>query len=377
VTWLPSRLNGERDVPMWTALAIALILVVQPGRTGAVILSVLIVLTITLLASKGWRIGWIGIIVLLGVGIALRLGVFDHRASDVLDVTGDALRRAFLGFSPWGHGFSSSRPTGAPFPYGPIGLFWYTPAIDAPRELELFVSCTILALLAVRGRPLGLAVYATAPTLVLTATDGSNDTSAGLLIRISLVLAAKRPWLGAVALAVAIAFKPYAAAWAPALLVYGGWTAVAALTLTSLVVWAPSALNWGIFNYFRSLQMAEETHFSTYWSFGVIYEQVFARSAPREALNAMRLVLAATIGITTLWFIKSMDRVILSGLVVFAIVMFGGYWGSYAYLGAIAPIICWRLDDWLGIPAPSMIASAPWAPKPTGDTTTIEPATAT
>jgi hypothetical protein len=43
--------------------------------------------------------------------------------------------------------------------------------------------------------------------------------------------------------------------------------------------------------------------------------------------------------------------------------MFGGYWGSYAYLGAIAPIICWRLDDWLGIPAPSMIASAPWAPK--------------
>jgi hypothetical protein len=95
----------------------------------------------------------------------------------------------------------------------------------------------------------------------------------------------------------------------------------------------------------------------------VIYEQVFARSAPREALNAMRLVLAATIGITSLWFIKSMDRVILSGIIVFAIVMFGGYWGSYAYLGAIAPIICWRLDDWLGIPAPSMIASAPWAPK--------------
>jgi hypothetical protein len=286
------------------------------------------------------------------------------------------LRRTFLGFNPWGHGFSSSRPTGAPFPYGPIGLFWYTPAIDAPRDLELFVSCSILAMLAVHGRPVGLAVYATAPTLVLTATDGSNDTSAGLLILIALVLAAKRPWLGAVALAVAIAFKPYAAAWAPALLVYGGWSSVAALGLTSLVVWAPSAINWGIFNYFRSLQMAEDTHFSTYWSLGVIYEQVFARSAPRDGLNAARLVLAATIGTTTLWFIKSMDRVILSGILVFAIVMFGGYWGSYAYLGAIAPIICWRLDDWLGIPAPSMIASAPWAPKPTGETTS-EPAPAT
>jgi hypothetical protein len=368
VTWLPSRLDGKRDLPMWTALAIALILVVQPGRTGAVILSVLIILTITLLASKGWRIGWIGIIVLLGVGIALRLGVFDHRASDVLDVTGSALRQAFLGFSPWGHGFASSRPTGAPFPYGPIGLFWYTPAIDAPRELELFVSCTILALLAVHGRPVGLAVYATAPTLVLTATDGSNDTSAGLLIMVALVLAAKRPWLGAAALAIAVAFKPYAAAWAPALLVYGGWSAVVAFGLTSLAVWAPSALNWGIFNYFRSLQMAEETHFSTYWSLGVIYEQVVARSAPREALNAMRLVLAATIGSTSLWFIKSADRVILSGILVFAIVMFGGYWGSYAYLGAIAPIICWRLDDWLGIPAPTMIGSAAWAPKAPGAT---------
>ena len=105
MTWLPSRLNGERDLPMWTALAIALIFVVQPGRTGAVILSVLIVLTITLLAAKGRRIGWIGILVILGAGIALRLGVFDHRASDVLDVTGDALRRAFLGSSPWGQRF--------------------------------------------------------------------------------------------------------------------------------------------------------------------------------------------------------------------------------------------------------------------------------
>ncbi len=365
MTWLPSRLRGERDLPMWTGLAIALILVVQPGRTGGVILTVLIILSLTLLASKGWRLGWIGIAVLLGVGIALRLAVFDHRASDVLDVTGDALRRAFLGFSPWGHGFASSRPTGAPFPYGPLGLFWYTPAIDAPRQLELFVSCAILAMLAVHGRPLGLAVYATAPTLVLTATDGSNDTSAGLLIMVALVVAAKRPWLGAALLAVAVAFKPYAAAWAPALFVYGGLPALAAFGLTSLAVWAPSAVNWGIGNYFRSLQAAEETHFGTYWSIGVIYESAFNHSAPREALNAMRLVLAATIGISSLWFIKSMDRVILSGIAVFVVVMFGGYWGSYAYLGAIAPIICWRLDDWLGIPAPSMIASAPWAPKAT------------
>jgi hypothetical protein len=364
VTWLPSRLRGERDIPMWIAHAFALVLAVQPGRVGAVMLAVMAVLVVTAVAARGWRIGWVGIAVLLGVGIALRAGVFDHRASDVLDVTGDALRRAFLGQNPWGHGFLSARPPGAPFPYGPLGLFWYTPAIDAPRELELFVSCGILALLAVRGRPVGLAVYATAPTLVLTATDGSNDTSAGLLILAALVLGAKRPWLGAAFLALAVAFKPYSAAWAPAMLLYGGLPAVAAFLVASLAVWAPSLISWGPVSYIRSLQMADETHHSTYWSLGVIYEQVFARSADREALNRMRLVLGAVIGVGGLLWSRTMDGVIVAGMLIFLAVMFGGYWGSYAYLGAIAPIICWRLDDWLGIPAPAMIASAPWAPKP-------------
>jgi hypothetical protein len=366
VTWLPSRLHGERDVPMWTALAIAIILTIQPGRTGGVILAVLAILTVTLLAAKGWRLGWIGIGVLLATGIALRLGVFDHLGSDVLDVTSDALREAlYLGFNPWGHGFPSARPPGAPFPYGPVGLFWYIPAVDAPRELELLVSCAIMALLAVRGRPVGLAVYATAPTLVATATDGSNDTSAGFLILIALVLAAKRPWLGAVALAVAVAFKPYAAAWAPALIVFGGLPALEAFLAASFIIWAPSLLSWGGLNYLRSLQMAEDAHHAPYWSFGVIYEQVFGRAASRAGLNTMRLILGGTVGLASLLFIKSMDRVILAGVLVFVIVMFGGYWGSYAYLGAIAPILCWRLDDWLGIPAPSMIGSAPWAPKST------------
>jgi hypothetical protein len=37
---------------------------------------------------------------------------------------------------------------------------------------------------------------------------------------------------------------------------------------------------------------------------------------------------------------------------VFVIAQFGGYFGSYVYLGAVAPILCWRVDDWLrrGLP---------------------------
>jgi hypothetical protein len=365
VTWLPSRLHDDRDIPMWIALATALVLTVQPGRTSAVILGALALLVVTTLAARRWRLGWLGIAVLLAVGIGLRAGVPDHGASDVLDVTSTALKTALQGFNPWGHGFSTSRPPGAPFPYGPMALFWYLPAIDDPRSLELFVSCAILALLAVRGRPVGLAIYATAPTLVLTASDGSNDTSAGFLILLALVVAARRPWAGAAILALAVAFKPYAAAWAPALLVYGGIPAFQAFLATSIVVWAPSLLSWGPTSYLKSLQLADLTHNATYWSFGVIYEQVFQHGAPRDLLNKLRLLFGGAVAMAAIWRIRTIDHVIIAGVLVFLIVMFGGYWGSYAYLGAIAPILCWRIDDWLRIPAPEMVASAPWAPRMT------------
>jgi hypothetical protein len=362
--WLPRRLRGERDLPTWIALAVAFILTIQPARAGAGALMTVAVLFATVVAARRWRLGWLAILILLGVGIALRLGAFEYTVSDVLDVTGDALRRALLGQGPWGHGFDVSRPTGAPFPYGPLALFWYLPAIGDPRQLELFVSCAILGLLAVRGRPVGLAVYATAPTLILTATDGSNDTSAGLLILLAFVLAARRPWLGAVALAAAVAFKPYAAAWAPGLLLYGGLPALAAFALASLALWLPSTLSWGLGNYLTSLRMADATHTSTYWSVGVVYEQIAGRSAPQETLNRLRLIFGAATLVYGLRLARSLDGVLLAGTLVFAVVMFGGYWGSYAYLAAIAPIACWRLDDWLRIPAPEIVATAPWAPTP-------------
>jgi hypothetical protein len=363
---LPSRLRGERDLPMWTALGFALALSIEPTQANATRLVVIAMLLVAVLVARFFRLGWAGILVLLVAGVALRLGVPDHRASDVLDVTGFALRQAFLGVNPWGHGFDISRPPGAPLPYGPLGIFWYTPAPNDPRSLELLVSCTILALLAVRGRPVGLAVYAAGPTLILTATDGSNDTSAGLLILLALVLAAKRPWLGAAVLAAAVAFKPYAAAWVPGLMVFGGIPALIAFGAATLAIWAPSALTWGLDKYLTSVRGTEDTHHSTYWSLGVVWEEITQRSAPKELLNRARLVVAAVVALVSLPFIRSIDAVILSGVLVFSILMFGGYWGSYAYLGAIAPIVCWRLDDWLGVAAPAIIARAPWAPRASG-----------
>lgn len=362
--WLPTRLRGEPDVAMWIAMAFAVALIFEPSGGRPIPLVATAALLAAIVIGRRWRLAWLGIVVLLGVGIALRLAVTNHTASDVMDVTGSALRNALHGVNPWGHGFLISRPPGAPFPYGPLALFWYLPAVNDPRQVELFVGCAVLALLAVHGRPVGLAVYATVPIIVLNAADGSNDTSAGLLILVAFILAGKRPWLGAVGIAVAVAFKPYAAAWVPGLVLFGGVTAFQAFLATSLLLWTPPIVAWGLTNFISSLQQAESIHNAPYWSFGIVWEAITRHSAPRDLLDTGRLVVGTAAMLVGLRFARSLDAVIVAGIVVFLIVMLGGYWGSYAYFGAIAPVICWRLDDWLRIPAPAFLAGAPWAPAP-------------
>ena len=38
-----------------------------------------------------------------------------------------------------------------------------------------------------------------------------------------------------------------------------------------------------------------------------------------------------------------------SNSLVFAATLFLGWWGTFAYFAAVAPILCWNLDDWLGL----------------------------
>ena len=35
--------------------------------------------------------------------------------------------------------------------------------------------------------------------------------------------------------------------------------------------------------------------------------------------------------------------------VVFVVTLFAGWWSTFAYLAALAPVVCWHLDDWLGL----------------------------
>lgn len=335
-------------------LGIALVLAIQPNWPDRAAIAVAGALALTLIAAARWQLRWLPVVVLVGCGIALRLATFHIQGSDVSDVTKVAIMTMQYGGDPYGVGYITSRPVGAPFPYGPLALLWYLPSVQDPRLIEFVVSIGLMlyfALRAGRGRPVGLAIFALAPPLVLATVDGSNDTSAGLLILAALVVAARKPWAGAVILAAAVAFKPYAIAWVPPLILWAGVPTLLAFVAASLVVWAPVLFYWGPASYLRSLTMAQDTHLrQAYWSLGSIVD-AFAPGAGK-ALETIRYFVSGAVAVVAGMRVKSIDGVIVVGAIVFVIAQFGGNFGSYVYLGAVAPILCWRVDDWLrrGLP---------------------------
>jgi hypothetical protein len=344
-----------RSGPWLFALGVALVLAIQPIWPDRTAIGVIVALSLTLVAAARWQLRWVPVVVLIGCAIALRLSMMYQESSDVADVTSTAIRTMLYGGDPYGIGYIVSRPAGSPFPYGPVALAWYLPSLANPRMLELLVSIGLTVLFGIRaagGRPLGLVIFAVAPPLVLASVDGSNDTSAGLLILAALVAAGRRPMLGAALLAVAVAFKPYAIAWAPPLVMWAGLPALAAFIGASIVAWSPVLFVWGPGSYLRSLQMAQETHLrQSYWSLGAIIDQ-FAPGALPRSLETLRYFASGAIAVLGGRRVRSIDGVIVVGSLAFLVAQFGGYFGSYVYLAALAPILCWRVDDWLarGLP---------------------------
>jgi hypothetical protein len=197
------------------------------------------------------------------------------------------------------------------------------------------------------------AQYSGEPSACWSSVDGSNDTSAGLLILAGLIAAGRRPVLGAALLAIAVAFKPYAIAWVPPLVMWAGLPSLLAFVGASIVAWSPVLFVWGPASYLRSLAMAQETHLrQSYWSLGAILDQ-FSLGAMARSLETMRYFASGAIAVLGGRKVRSLDGVIVVGSVAFLVAQFGGYFGSYVYLAALAPILCWRVDDWLarGLPA--------------------------
>ena len=156
------------------------------------------------------------------------------------------------------------------------------------------------------------------------------------------------PVAGAVLLAMAVAFKPYALAWLPGLLAYGGLVApLAAFVIASAVAWLPALVAFGPREMLWSFREADALHGPAYYSLAFALEA--PESVPKPLWNGLRVAIGVGLAIGNLLFVRSAPSLIIGGALVFGATLFLGWWGSFAYFAAVAPVLCWHLDDWLGL----------------------------
>ncbi len=106
------------------------------------------------------------------------------------------------------------------------------------------------------------------------------------------------------------------------------------------MAWGPSSIAW-------SLQRADALHASPYWS--LAYALQHQVQLPEQTWSALRYGAGIVVAVVSLDFVKSDRGFILAGTAVFLATLFLGWWSTYAYLAALAPVLCWSLDDWLGL----------------------------
>lgn len=332
-----------------TALAFTAGMSLPRGVPLAVLFLVVLVVVVALVKA-GWRdAGLLAILVLAVAGFVLRAEAYRIGASDVLTVTVAAIERALSGANPYGVGYVETDPPGAPFPYGPLSLLWYLPFRDDPRRFEYIVSIALLLLLTVRARPIGLAIYATLPPLISVASDGANDTSAGLLLLAALVAMARTGPVGGALLAVSVGFKPFALAWLPAVAAAGGIANLLGFVGASALIWVPVVIAWGAGPIATSLALAQQVHDRPYYSLAAALEGVLRPLPGADFFDRLRLVLGGAAAVLTAPLARSHSALIMSGLLVYCVTLYAGWWGTFAYLAAIAPVVCWYIDGWLGL----------------------------
>src|SRR3954471_1696060 len=316
-----------------------------------------IVLGVTTLVSVRFRIGPLALIVLFAVGIELRYAEFAQGVSDVPQTTRVAINALLSGGNPY---LVSSTPGVAPFPYGPLTLLWYLPMHD-PRATEFVVSIALLAVLAVRGQPLGLALWAAAPLTVHLASDGSNDHSAALFLLVAIVVLERWPRAGAALVGVAAGFKVYALAWLPPILVWAGIGALVSGLVAFVAVWLPAVVLWGPMNILAAFQAAESVHRTPYYSLG----EALARAkfiVIRSTLDTFRLIAGAATALALSPFARSHRGVVVAGIAIYLVTLYSGFWSTAAYLVSPMLLACWYLDNWVGPENPRIA----WPTDPVG-----------
>jgi hypothetical protein len=264
----------------------------------------------------------------LGTGsMLLRLGYVGIGSTDQIAVSHAAAARVFAGLSPYGVGYAETVPPGAPFPYGPMGVIWWLPG----PAVELVAAALVLGLLVRERAWITFGLYASVPFAVYLNLTGVNDYSVGLLIAVSLLMLRHQPMIGAAILAMAIALKPYAAAWFLPAIGFGGLGVAGVLVGASILLWSP-LLFWGPATFVKSLDMARAIH----------PESENALNLP--LLRWLALPISAAGLLARRW-----EWMVLTGALGFVVFLFFDRWASLGYWVAVGPITGIALERlWVG-----------------------------
>ncbi|MFN8620885.1 MAG: hypothetical protein U0869_09100 [Chloroflexota bacterium] len=301
---------------------------------------------------------WLGVVMAIA-GTYLRVLYLSYpETCDQLAVSRAALTLVAHGTSPWGFGYAESVPPGAPFPYGPLGAL--ASVLGVPGEV--LAMGAILLLLAWSRALITGAFLAAWVSWIELGICGINDQLPALLLLGGLLLLERRRLAGAVLVGVSVGIKPYAFAWVPPLIGFGGPMVTVVLLGVTALCWAPMLLlrpnGWEgsaavepvlevtpqasggpepvtvIRSYLESVEMARGIH-----------------PRPENTLDMPALrVLAVPIAIAALW-VRSWSTAVLTGALIFLVVLFLDRWASFGYWLVVLPpvgIVLERALDGLG-----------------------------
>jgi hypothetical protein len=106
------------------------------------------------------------------------------------------------------------------------------------------------------------------------------------------------------------------------------------------VLWGAGSIAW-------SLQRADALHAVPYYS--LAYAVIRQFQLPENVWSLIRYGAGVVVAVSSLLLVRTDRGLILAGCAVFLATLFLGWWSTYAYLAALAPVLCWSLDGWLGL----------------------------
>jgi hypothetical protein len=288
---------------------------------------------------------------LVAGGVLLRLSLsFSGTYTDGIEAAQLAARQLLDGSNPYGHVLAGASQSNTIYPYGPLALLAYVPGYWT----EIVAAAGLLIVLARERVWVTLAFTSAFPFFVRATVNGQNDILPCLFILLAVLQLRRLPaaagsswrarWTdrsidasirgpavrAALLLAVAIAIKPYAAAWAPGLIGAGGVWAASALLVASLVMWSPVLLIWTPGAFLDSERM-QLTHHP---------DAGIALNLPVLQLLAVPLSAAALLA-------RSWQAMYWLGLAIFIAFLYFSPWAGWGYLEGIAPSAMLMVEVWL------------------------------